>query len=66
MDVRVGGVGRGMWLVLRETRSSTVNSSSVTGSFPFSDMYFSISLRSKTLPVRSQLLRQLSLVKLPT
>lgn len=50
MDVRVGGVGRGIWLVLRETRSSTVSSSAVIGSLPFSVMYFSISLRSKTLP----------------
>lgn len=63
MDVSVGGVGRGMWLVFKETRSSTVDSSSVIGSFPFSVMYFSISLRSKTLPVQVSLLRQLSLVR---
>lgn len=51
MDVRVGGRGRTTRADLSSTRSSTVRSSPVTGSLPFSEMYASMRRFSKTLPV---------------
>lgn len=51
MDVRVGGRGLTIRAVLSSMRSSTVRSSPVTGSVPWSAMYVSMSLFSKTLPL---------------
>lgn len=51
MDVRVGGRGRTTRADLIGRRSSRSSSSPVTGSFPFSSMYFSIRRFSKTVPV---------------
>jgi hypothetical protein len=59
--VRVGGRGRTILEVLTVIRSSTVSSSFVTGSLPFSAIYASTSRLSKTLPghVRRELPKEL-------
>ena len=50
MEVKVGGRGRTTREDLTMTRSSMERSSPLTGSLPFSSMYFSIRRFSKTAP----------------
>lgn len=59
--MRVGGRGRTTLEVFTVIRSSTVSSSFVTGSLPFSAIYASTNRLSKTLPghVRRELPEEL-------
>lgn len=55
MDVSLGSRGLTTRAVLSSMRSSTVRSSPVTGSVPWSEMYASIRRFSKTLPAELSL-----------